>query len=202
MSRRTLFVGGLSAHTKTQDVAHAFKKFGRLLRCDIPTPGGRSKGFAFVEFEDERDAEEAFNGMRNKKICGREVSLQFAKRSPSSAWRYRNNEDRRERRRRRDSSSRSRSRSRSSSSRSRSRSRSSSSSRSRSPQRRHSAARQPRSHSRSPIRSSRTSSTTGRKLSPSEDSEKVSEQRNENHVDKEKENGGGNVDNIKQEESN
>lgn len=74
--RNTLFVGGLSFQTRARDVAREFERFGKLVRCDIPTPGGRSRGYAFVEFEDERDAEDAYKSMKYARIDGREVSVQ------------------------------------------------------------------------------------------------------------------------------
>jgi len=85
--RTTIFVGGLSLSTRAKDVAYEFEKYGRLVRCDIPTPGGRSRGYSFVEFEDEKDAEDAFSAMKDRRIDGREISLQWAKRSPARSWR-------------------------------------------------------------------------------------------------------------------
>jgi len=90
--RCTLFVGGLSHYTTSRDLSREFEKYGSLVRCDIPTPGGRSKGYAFVEFEDERDAEDAYEGMRHKKIDGREITIEWAKHSPSEGWNSQNSE--------------------------------------------------------------------------------------------------------------
>jgi len=83
---KTLFVGGLSIYTHTKDLASEFERYGELSRCDIPTPGGRPRGYAFVEFKDDKSAEDAFEGMKNRKIDGREISLQWAKRSPARGW--------------------------------------------------------------------------------------------------------------------
>jgi len=91
-SRTTLFVGGFSPYLRAKEVAQYFEKYGDLVRCDIPTPGGRSKGYAFVEFEDERDAEDAYEGMRHKKIDGREITIEWAKHSPSEGWNSQNSE--------------------------------------------------------------------------------------------------------------
>eukprot|EP00275_Glaucocystis_incrassata_P001400 EC122811.1.p1 GENE.EC122811.1~~EC122811.1.p1 ORF type:complete len:165 (+),score=5.80 EC122811.1:58-552(+) len=153
---QTIFVGGLSIYTRAKEVAYAFEKFGPLVRCDIPTPGGRSRGYAFVEFEDYKDAEDAFEAMQYKRIDGREISLQWAKRRPASGWR---SPKRRSRSPRRSSRSRSRSprrsRSGSRSSPSKKRSRRGSRSPSRSPHRRDTrdSRRSSRSRSKSPRRS-------------------------------------------------
>ena len=49
--RRTLYVGGLAESIKEEELAYEFQRYGRLVRCDIPN---RARGFAFVEFENER----------------------------------------------------------------------------------------------------------------------------------------------------
>ena len=75
MSKKTIFVGGLSPNTRTADLARNFDRYGKLVRCDIPTPGGRPKGYAFVEFEDDRDADEAFEAMKCRRLSTAEKFL-------------------------------------------------------------------------------------------------------------------------------
>ncbi|KAJ3003305.1 hypothetical protein HKX48_001825 [Thoreauomyces humboldtii] len=108
----TLFVSGLGPHTRAKDLAYEFERFGTLLRCDIPAPRGSSaKPFAFVEFQDDRDAEDAYYDMQNRKIDGYMLNIQvgdeapgnlvqkksepnagalfqWAKNAPSRSWRY------------------------------------------------------------------------------------------------------------------
>ncbi|CAO3625628.1 unnamed protein product [Cunninghamella blakesleeana] len=63
--------------------------YGRLVRCDIPAPKSfSSKPYAFVEFEDPRDAEDAFNEMHARRIDGYTISVQWARNAPSSSWRF------------------------------------------------------------------------------------------------------------------
>jgi len=44
--------------------------------------------FAFVEFRREDDAEDAYYDMHGRSIDGRRISVQWAKRPPSAAWRH------------------------------------------------------------------------------------------------------------------
>ncbi len=58
---KKLFVGGLSYQTTEQGLADAFAKAGNVLSAIIITDRitHRSKGFGFVEMENEADAEKA-----------------------------------------------------------------------------------------------------------------------------------------------
>ncbi|KAI8096642.1 uncharacterized protein BX664DRAFT_324524 [Halteromyces radiatus] len=95
--RTTLFVAGFGSRTRARDLAYEFERYGRLVRCDIPAPKSfSSKPYAFVEFEDPRDAEDSFNEMHGRRIDGYTISVQWARNAPSSSWRF----DRSPRRRR------------------------------------------------------------------------------------------------------
>jgi RNA recognition motif-containing protein len=79
MSRATLYVGGLQPDTRAARIGQEFERFGALIRCDIPTINGLSKGFGFVEFTHSRDAEAAFRSMQGKDIEGKHISIEWAK---------------------------------------------------------------------------------------------------------------------------
>ncbi|KAI8061159.1 hypothetical protein BC940DRAFT_350071 [Gongronella butleri] len=85
----TLHVAGFSSHLRARDLAYEFERFGPLIRCDIPAPKShKAVPFAFVEFEDPRDAEEAHSDMHNRHIDGYRISVQWAKNAPSPHWRF------------------------------------------------------------------------------------------------------------------
>ncbi|CAO3628996.1 unnamed protein product [Mucor hiemalis] len=86
--RTTLFVAGFGARTRARDLAYEFERYGRLIRCDIPAPKSfTAKVYAFVEFEDPHDAEDAFNEMHGRRIDGYTISVQWARNAPSASWR-------------------------------------------------------------------------------------------------------------------
>ncbi|RKO87307.1 hypothetical protein BDK51DRAFT_1532, partial [Blyttiomyces helicus] len=101
-----LFVAGISGRTRARELAYEFERYGRLVRCDIPAPrSASSRPYAFVEFEDSRDAEDAYHEMQNRKIDGYTLMIQWAKNAPSRSWRYDDREEREPPRRRNRSAS-------------------------------------------------------------------------------------------------
>ncbi|KAF8924161.1 hypothetical protein BGZ52_008613, partial [Haplosporangium bisporale] len=77
MSRNTLFVSGFSSRTRARDLAYEFERYGPLIRCDIPAlRSDSSKPYAFVEFEDDRDARDAYNAMRDVRFEGYRLDVQ------------------------------------------------------------------------------------------------------------------------------
>ncbi|KAF4738683.1 hypothetical protein FOZ62_027515 [Perkinsus olseni] len=107
-SRNTLYVGNISSRTTERDIRDEFSEYGRIIRCYMP-PG---KNICFVEYDRERDAEDAHRGMSRAKIGGVSVTVEWAKAGPRDRMRRRS-PPRYHRSRRYSSGSSSRSRSRS-----------------------------------------------------------------------------------------
>ncbi|CAO2835431.1 unnamed protein product [Amaranthus hypochondriacus] len=70
---RPVFVGNFEYDTRQSDLERLFSKYGRVERVDMKS------GFAFVYFEDERDAEDAIRGLDN-------VPFGYDKRRLSVEW--------------------------------------------------------------------------------------------------------------------
>lgn len=68
----TLYVTNLATHVRSKDLAYEFERYGRLRRCDIPS----GKNFAFIEYDDERDAEEALDSMHGRRFEGRALVVE------------------------------------------------------------------------------------------------------------------------------
>ncbi|KAJ4480932.1 hypothetical protein J3R30DRAFT_3462464 [Lentinula aciculospora] len=87
---RILFVSGFSSDTRARELAYEFERFGPLVRCDVPAPRhphSRAVPYAFVEFRDGRDAENAYHDMHDRNFDGHRLSVQWARKPPSAAWR-------------------------------------------------------------------------------------------------------------------
>jgi arginine/serine-rich splicing factor 2 len=85
--RRILFIHGLPATARARDLAYEFEAYGRIVRCDIPSVRNASSLYAFVEFEDARDAEDAYYECHGRRFQGGVLKVQWARRPPSRLWR-------------------------------------------------------------------------------------------------------------------
>ncbi|KAL7096556.1 hypothetical protein ACP275_10G086300 [Erythranthe tilingii] len=82
-----LFVGGLSFYTTEQGLSEAFSEHGQVIEATIVMDrvSDRSKGFGFVTYASEDEAEKAIAEMNGKPLNGRTVFVDYAKpRSGSS----------------------------------------------------------------------------------------------------------------------
>ncbi|KAM3378494.1 serine/arginine-rich splicing factor RS31 isoform X1 [Capsicum galapagoense] len=72
---KPLFVGNVGYDTRQSELERLFSKYGRIQRVDMKS------GFAFVYFEDERDAADAIRGLDNTPFGydKRRLSVEWAK---------------------------------------------------------------------------------------------------------------------------
>ena len=72
---KRIFVGNLPPDVRTRDLEDLFYKFGKIAFIDLKTR--RGPPFAFVEFHDYRDAEEAVRSRDGKKFDGCRLRVEF-----------------------------------------------------------------------------------------------------------------------------
>ncbi|XP_027117530.1 serine/arginine-rich splicing factor SR30-like isoform X1 [Coffea arabica] len=76
-SSRTLYVGNLPGDIREREVEDLFYKYGRIAHIDLKVPP-RPPGYAFVEFEEARDAEDAIRGRDGYDFDGHRLRVELA----------------------------------------------------------------------------------------------------------------------------
>jgi RNA recognition motif-containing protein len=76
-----MYVSNLSFHTTDENLRELFEKFGTVSSAKVITDreSGRSRGFGFVEMSAETEAKAALQGLNNKEVEGRAMSVSVAK---------------------------------------------------------------------------------------------------------------------------
>ncbi|CAM9255475.1 unnamed protein product, partial [Heterosigma akashiwo] len=76
----SILVRNLSYRTRSDDLKYVFGKFGELRDVYIPLDyyTKEPRGFAFIEFLDDRDAADALQDMDGYQLDGREITVIFA----------------------------------------------------------------------------------------------------------------------------
>ena len=71
----TVYVGNIPYSFIERDVSEMFERYGRIRKVTVPMDRftRRNRGFAFVEYEDRRDAEDAFHKFNDYQIEGRRL---------------------------------------------------------------------------------------------------------------------------------
>lgn len=79
-----IFVGNLSFQTTQDELFAAFSQFGSVERVNIVTDrdSGQSRGFAFVEMTERRDAENAIASLNGADLNGRAMNVNEARPKP------------------------------------------------------------------------------------------------------------------------
>ncbi len=80
MSKK-LFVGGLPYSVTSSQLEEMFSKFGKIVSCDVISDrySGQSKGFAFVEMENDKEADEAIKKLNETELEGRKIAVNVAR---------------------------------------------------------------------------------------------------------------------------
>eukprot|EP00468_Gymnochlora_sp_CCMP2014_P003990 CAMPEP_0167764516 /NCGR_PEP_ID=MMETSP0110_2-20121227/14084_1 /TAXON_ID=629695 /ORGANISM="Gymnochlora sp., Strain CCMP2014" /LENGTH=315 /DNA_ID=CAMNT_0007651945 /DNA_START=271 /DNA_END=1218 /DNA_ORIENTATION=- len=80
---RKLYVGNLDFRSDERILRDKFSKYGPLADVFVPKDGrGDSRGFAFITFEEKRDAEDAVEAMHEYRLDGRRISCNIARPRP------------------------------------------------------------------------------------------------------------------------
>lgn len=78
---KKLFIGGLNFKTTEQNLADAFAKAGTVISSVVimDRMTNRSKGFGFVEMENDGEADRAIEMYNNQELDGRKVVVNEAR---------------------------------------------------------------------------------------------------------------------------
>ncbi|XP_037310777.1 serine/arginine-rich splicing factor 10 [Pungitius pungitius] len=76
----SLFVRNIADDSRPEDLRREFGRYGPIVDVYIPLDfyTRRARGFAYIQFEDVRDAEDALHNLDHKWVCGRQIEIQFA----------------------------------------------------------------------------------------------------------------------------
>jgi len=76
-----LFIGSLSWGVDDAMLEEAFKPYGKIASATVvkDRDSGRSKGFGFVEFEDDTEGKAALDAMNGKELDGRAIAVSEAR---------------------------------------------------------------------------------------------------------------------------
>eukprot|EP00794_Sanderia_malayensis_P014089 gene14089-15561_t len=74
-----LYIGNLPDDIRSRDLEDIFYKYGSIRGVELKVPKGRGNPYAFLEFDDERDAEDAIRGRDGYEIGGYRIRVEFPK---------------------------------------------------------------------------------------------------------------------------
>eukprot|EP00741_Cyanophora_paradoxa_P018249 tig00021043_g17622.t1 len=81
MAKRSLYIGGISDEATQEQIAALFAPFGEIMHLEMPLDSatGRHKAFAFLEYEDHEDAEEAIFNMNHSEFMGKQLKVNYSR---------------------------------------------------------------------------------------------------------------------------
>ncbi|GAC1391845.1 MAG: RNA-binding protein [Candidatus Saccharimonadales bacterium] len=76
-----LYVGGLAYSVNDQELEEIFKAHGNVTSAVVikDRDSGQSKGFGFVEFAEEEDANNAIKALNEQEVSGRKIIVNLAR---------------------------------------------------------------------------------------------------------------------------
>jgi len=88
---KTLFVAKLDYDTTEKRLAKEFEQYGHIaeIKLVLDKITGKSKGYAFIEFESERDMRQAYKYGEGMKIDGRKIQVDVERGRSVQGWRPR-----------------------------------------------------------------------------------------------------------------
>ena len=85
-----IYVSNLSFSTNDDGLKELFEKYGAVnsAKVILDRETGRSRGFGFVEMASDDEAQKAIDGLNNKDVSGRAMSVSIARdKKPKSDFR-------------------------------------------------------------------------------------------------------------------
>lgn len=81
MAQQNLFIGSLAYATTDDGLKAHFEQIGPVASARVITDRetGRSKGFGFVEFENDDDNQKAVDQLNGKELDGRAINVSLAR---------------------------------------------------------------------------------------------------------------------------
>ncbi len=82
----TIYVGNIAYTMTTDELKEIFQAFGNVTGVKIiaDKQSGRSKGYGFIEMENDQEAENAIRSLNDTQVKGRNIKVNNAHRKASS----------------------------------------------------------------------------------------------------------------------
>ncbi len=82
-----IYIGNIAYSMKPEEIKELFLPYGSvgIVRIISDKKTGRSKGYAFVEMDNDTDAENAIKALNDTQVKGRNIKVNSAHRKPETA---------------------------------------------------------------------------------------------------------------------